>query len=258
MSRVRLDDLVKAAAILKALGLGASSSVVGSLRNNVSQRRGIAWAELESFLKTLEEETRSKDPTCYQTFDMMERILMNALVDAQAKSRKELKQRALTAPGIDQYLVLLDAGLSSVHAEIIGATRPRELALLLMFGHIVRYQAMEDFAKSWVGHWGRGLDDTRKAEAVALLLSVKLVAQANGVLISDTESYRNAIAHGGFQFADDHHVEFWTRDARGIRRDLPPLSDGDPPNLYSMAEKRLRTMEAFSRVLRAWGRHGTT
>ncbi len=256
MGRVRVNDLEKAASVLRALGLAATSSIVETLCRNVRQRRLIAWSEFESFLKTFEGEAQTRDETCYQTFHMMEGILMNALVDANGKSRKELRQRALAAPDIDNHLALLDAGLSSIHAEIQAATRPRQLALLLMFGHVVRYQTMEDFTESWVGHWGRGLDEKRKSAARAVLLGVKLVREADGVLIPDTQYYRNAIAHGGFEFVDDHHLNFWTRDGRDIRHELPPLTDGDLLSLYTMAEKRLRTMEAFSRVIRAWGRHG--
>ena len=256
LGRVRVNDLEKAASVLRGLGLTATSLIVDTLCRNVGQHRAIAWSELESFLKTFEAEAQTKDQTCYQTFQMMEGILMNALVSANAKSRKEFKERALAAPDIDHHFELLDAGLSSVHAEIRAATRPRQLSLLLMFGQLVRYQTMEDFTKSWIGHWGKGLDEKRKSAAFAVLLGLKLVRGADGVLIPDTQYYRNAIAHGGFEFVDDHHLNFWNRDGRGKRHDLPPLTDGDLLNLYTMAEKRLRTMQAFSRVLRAWGRHG--
>lgn len=126
-----------------------------------------------------------------------------------------------------------------------------------MFGHMVRWQALEDFAKEWVGHGGRCLNDNLKDKGVEALLMIKFVKQTPNVLMSDSRLYRNAIAHGGFQFSNEPPVRFWTRDSRGMRHELPPLTSGDILGLYTYLEIRLRTMEALGRVFRAWGRHAS-
>jgi len=263
LTRVRVDDLEKASRVLGALGLNATSSIVEAMRRKVTQRESIAWTEMQSFLHTFEEEATKKDPTCHMTFRLMEGILMKALNGAQSRTRTELKKRGLSAPDVDRHIDALDSGLSSVHAEIHFITHPpeairlRRLALFLMFGHVVRWQALEDFARRWVGHWGKGLDKKTKNDAIAALLTLKIVKDVKNVLMSDTQLYRDAIAHGGFEFVDDQQLNFWNRDKRGVKHDLPPLNVADLLGLYNMSEKRLRTMEAFARVFRAWGRHSS-
>ena len=94
------------------------------------------------------------------TFEMMEKILIQALDESKARTRAEFQKRALNAPAVDPHIDVLEGSLSSIHGQIQNNTRSKwtkNIALLLMFGHIVRWQVLEDFAKEWVGYWGTGL-----------------------------------------------------------------------------------------------------
>ena len=225
----------------------------------MSHCKGISWLEMQAFLDTFEDEAQKHNDTCRYTFESMEKILIAALDLFGSRSQSEILIRALNAPSIDHHIDALNAGLSTVHAEINHNTkstsRKQTLALLLMFGHLVRWQVFEDFVKEWVGHWGEGLNQELKDSGVELLLTIKFVAQSKSTIKADTRMYRNAIAHGHFQFQDEQHLEFWNRDERNRKHKIPPLTLGDLLELYNRTEIRFRTMEAYSRVFRAWGRH---
>src|SRR5438552_12036231 len=100
MARARGDDLEEAARILSAIGLRATASLAAALNQQVEQRHDITWKELQVFLKTFEEETAEKDPTCHRTFNLLEGILMKALEGAGATTQRELRSRALAAPDV--------------------------------------------------------------------------------------------------------------------------------------------------------------
>lgn len=262
MGRSRVADLKNAKEVLNALKLKSTAKLVESMEGNVALRKGISWPEMQTFLDTFELEAQKHSKTCQQTFKFMEKILMQALDDSKGSTLSELKIRALHAPSVDHHIEALNAGLSTVHTEIKGTSmkvtsskQTCALLLMLMFGHVVRWQVLEDFVKEWVGHWGKGLNQELNDTGVELLLTIKFAAQSSSTLKADTRMYRNAIAHGHFQFKDEQHLEFWNRDERNRKHKLPSLTLGDLFELYNRTEIRFRTMEAYSRVIRAWGRH---
>ena len=257
MGRSQIDDLKIAKEVLDELNLTSTAKLVQAMEENVANRRGISWHEIQAFLDNFKAEARMHSETCEQTFEAMEKIILQSLDDSNDRELPEFQNRALHAPSIDHHINALDAGLPTIHAEIKVTTRIQTCALLLMFGHTVRWQALEDFAIEWVGHWGKGFSKDRKKTGAELLLTVKFAGETPNTLKADSRMYRNAVAHGHFQFKDEQHIEFWNRDKCSRKHKLPPLTLGDLLELYNRTEIRFRTMEAFSRVIRAWGRHAS-
>ncbi len=242
--------------VLEALGLKSTAEIVEEMEKDVESRKGISWSKMQVFLDTLENEAEKHSKTCKDTFETMEKILMTALGDSKA-TRAELQKRALNAPAVNNHIDVLNGSLSTIHGQIQNTAQSKytkSIPLLLMFGHIVRWQVLDDFAKEWVGYWGKGLNEELIKTGREFLLTVKYGIETPEELKSDTRLYRNAIAHGHFKFVDEHHVEFWTR-YKGKKQEIAPLTSGDLLELYKRTEIRLRTMEAIARVLRAWGRH---
>ncbi len=254
---VRIDDLKNAREVLEALGLKLTAEIVKGMEIDVESSKGISWSKMQDFLDTLEIEAKKYCKTCKDTFEIMERILIQALEESKTRTRIEIQKRALNAPAVDPHIDVLNISLSSIHGQIQktkGSEWTKSIALLLMFGHIVRWQVLEDFVEEWVDHWGKGLNKNLIRTGRELLLTVKYGIQTPEVSKADTKLYRNAIAHGHFKFIDEHHVEFWDR-YKGKKLEIAPLTSGDLVELYQRTEIRLRTMEVIARVLRAWGRH---
>jgi hypothetical protein len=197
MGRNRKNDLKKAKEVLDALDLESTARLIEIMEEKVGERKGILWSEMQAFLNAFETDSKRRGATCKETFETMEKILLQALDDSNARTLSELQNRGLQAPEIDSYIDALEAGLSIVHNEVKASTRTQTGVLLLMLGHVVRWQVLEDFAKEWVGHWGRGLSHDLKKTGVELLLTVKYGAQTSSTLMADSRLYRNAIAHGG-------------------------------------------------------------
>lgn len=196
------------------------------------------------------------------TFVAMEKIIFQALEDSKTRTRAEFQRRALNAPPVDRHIEELVASQSAVDDEIRelnkdGSARIRTLVLVAMLGLLARWQILEDFVKEWVGHYGKGLNNSLKKDTIEILLSARGAWEIQKKLRADSRLYRNAIAHGGFRFVDDHNILFWTRDDRGKKHELPTFSSGDIIELNNRVTIRLRTMEALARVLRAWGRHSS-
>lgn len=257
MVRSRKDDLKNAKEVSEALGLKFTADLIATMEKNIGERKRISWSMFEEFLDIFEIDAYKRSQICSRTFKTMEAIIMRALGESEAKSRSNLKDRALNAPPIDPHIDVLAGSLSIIHNEI-NEMKPtiqtQTLVLLSMFGHVIRWQALWNFTTEWVGHYGRGISEELKEKVKEELIWIKYGLRKH--MKADTRLYRNAIAHGHFRFKDEHHVEFWTRDSCGKRRGLRTLNSGDIVKLSDFTEIRLRTMEIFGRVLRAWGRHG--
>lgn len=279
MSKIRLDDFTRAREILQQqTGFTTATRAAAEMETRVTSRQEIPWSEMQTFLAEFEREANADGPTARETFALMESVIMASLKSRrwhrwlprslrghvaakEPASRRELQRLALTAPPVDAHTDALDGSLRFINDELnAGTLTLRQIAFLTMLGHIVRWQAIEDFASEWAGHYSRNLDPKLKADVVPLLLSIKFGMNTPGGKVADSQAYRNAIAHGGFRFPTPLQptdlIDFWTRDSRGKMHSLPPLNVADLIGLYNMAEKRLRMMEVFARVLRAWGRHG--
>lgn len=256
MVRSRLNDIKIAKEIAIQLKYKLSAPLIQQMEKKVMNKEKIDWSETQKFLDEFEIDTTNNSEIAKSTFDIMENVLLKAMDDAGNRSLKELENLAKSAPPIDRYIEILDGSLSIIHNEINTTRKKEVMVILLMFGHVIRWQALEDFAKSWVYHYGKGLsNDGLKKEAIEALIGIKLYTKTSTTIMADSRLYRNAIAHGGFKLTNLDMIDFWTRDERGVKHDLIPLNSGDIAGLYQFSEIRLRTMEIFARVLRAWGRH---
>lgn len=256
MGRSRLNDLKRAKEIAEQLEYILSARQIQHMEETVRNREKINWVMLQKFLDEFEIDTEKKGEISKRTFLIMQGILLKAMDDSGGRSQAKLKELALTSSPIDRYVEILEGNLRIIHDEIHKTKKKDILILLIMFGQIIRWQILEDFAKSWVYHYGKDLsDEGSKKEAIEVLLGISFFSSNQITIMADTRLYRNAIAHGGFKFINSDEIDFWTRDEKGIKHDLQSLNSGDLVGLYQFSEIRLRTMEIFARVLRAWGRH---
>jgi hypothetical protein len=255
MGKKRIDDLKRAKEISDLLGLDDTSKRIEEMVKTVEKKESISWDQFINFVDYFEKETMC-DETSKLTFDMLEKIIVTSLEKDGKMKKSELKDRCLKSPPIDRLLETLDGGLSVIHDEIYKTKSTNTGIILMMKGMVSRFQVIEDFSKGFIGHFGVGFDDELKSASLELLLSIKFAKEEGKNVFSDYRGYRDAIAHGGYKFNPDGTIEFWTKDSRGRKFDLPIINSGDVYELYNRSEKKLRIMEIFSRVLRAWGKYG--
>jgi hypothetical protein len=233
-------DLRISRGLFANLGLPETAASVDAMLSATK----LTWDDLDAFLRCLERESAAKRPAVKEAFQSMERVLMTALGETKARRRDIIDLARAAPPTIHDALSRLGKS-GDVEASLLAA----------LLGHVVRMQILSDVVHPWVKHWGQGLENAARREAVHFLLMLRFAVGPEGQRVPDTTAYRNAVAHGHFQ-VKGHQARFWHHDRQGdLIVELPALTSGDILNLYDLVELRLRGIESFTRTVTGWARH---
>jgi hypothetical protein len=246
-------DLRISRGLFANLGLPETAASVDAMLSATK----LTWDDLDAFLRCLERESAAKRPAVKEAFQSMERVLMTALGETKAR-RRDIIDLARAAPPLDEPMQRLARVFPTIHDALsrLGKSGDVEASLLAaLLGHVVRMQILSDVVHPWVKHWGQGLENAARREAVHFLLMLRFAVGPEGQRVPDTTAYRNAVAHGHFQ-VKGHQARFWHHDRQGdLIVELPALTSGDILNLYDLVELRLRGIESFTRTVTGWARH---
>lgn len=157
-----------------------------------------------------------------------------------------LKKRTISGKLINPYPVdrtrinQLDNNLGIIHDEILSEKESnKRLMLLLCLGHIIRKEVWFDYFKKWFTEIGN-ISSIRGEKIIDDFIKEYFTIRSE----NDIYHIRNSIAHGNFNFTDEHNMEFQSHKDGKIIFNIR-LNDGDLIQLNNMFEKKARFLDLF-------------
>ena len=190
---------------------------------------------VSDFGSIFELEFSQQDLSYEKSFKILKKFLDSAL-----KKRRTSGKLINPYPVDRTRIKQLDNNLGIIYDEICSEKESNKRPMLLLcLGHIIRKEVWFDYFKKWFTEIGN-IGSIRGEKLIDDFIKEYFTIKHE----NDVYHIRNSIAHGNFEFIDEHNIEFQSHKDGNVIFNIR-LNDGDLIQLNNMFEKKARFLDLF-------------